>query len=596
MAEETIGGYRLLQVLGEGAAGEVHLATPMTPKPFARPGDPLALKKYKPDILRQAGQLERIQREFTVGSTMAHPNLVRMHDYSSKTDHDGPFLVMEYVDGMTLDKWINMFHPISGRLLLRIAEKLVGAIECLHQNRIIHRDIKPSNIMISSNFDVKIMDFGVVRITHDTALTPKDKFLGTIRNSSPELLYGQTYDHRTDLYSLGTVFYNLLHGEEVFAEEDQFARLIEKVKNEIPHFQSSISNQNETSATLLELTINLLEKRPEIRTASADEIKTRFELIRQMIPSDNGIEPLHGYIATALTGLEADAREAIIFTSSKIVEVAKEHHLYVYQPRKASDPLLHKDLEPDAVYMLDRKRVIGADVLLVLANQTSFGVGQEIEIASSYSKPTILVVREGVNISRMVTGSFANFLDDERIVYSTPEDLARKLHRFLSRNLTAIREWKQKFRTSPGVGIGQKIAQYRERAGHSSPQEFAKILGISPRVLKALENGNYENIGVRLLTNICRGLIISMRTLFEDDAVSPKAESPDRNLKRLEILARNHGWSAEDFIGVRDDYLKQLAASGENDIISNEKWIERRSALEQRKLSRITRPSQKDLF
>src|SRR5437867_48182 len=186
MAEDQLDGYRLLQKLGEGAAGEVYLGTPIHEKPFARPGDPLAVKVYKPEILKQAAQLERIEREFRVGSTLSHPNLVCMFDYKiEKTSK--PYLVMEYVDGVTLDAWVDMFHPTSARLLVRIIEQLVSGLNHLHENSIIHRDLKPQNIMLSSAFEPKIMDLGVVRITTATPITPKDKFVGTIRNAAPEL-------------------------------------------------------------------------------------------------------------------------------------------------------------------------------------------------------------------------------------------------------------------------------------------------------------------------------------------------------------------------------------------------------------------------
>src|SRR5437016_4990709 len=105
----SIGDYRLLNKLGEGAAGEVYLATPITGKPFAKAGDPLAIKLYKESILQQKDQLQRIEREFRVGSEMTNPNLVRMHEVHTK-DTPRPYLVMEWVDGMTLDRWVSMFH------------------------------------------------------------------------------------------------------------------------------------------------------------------------------------------------------------------------------------------------------------------------------------------------------------------------------------------------------------------------------------------------------------------------------------------------------------------------------------------------------
>jgi serine/threonine protein kinase len=189
--DTVLGDYRLLEPIGEGAAGEVYLATPLRRKSFAEPGVPLAIKLYKPDILRQPRQHDRIKTEFVIGSQLAHPNLVRMHDYDATSPR--PYLVMEYVDGITLDAWVRMFHPIPLRLTIHITAQLVSAVSELHTKDIIHRDVKPPNVMVSSSFDAKLMDFGVADVPRqppEEKITPPDKFLGTIRNSSPELLHG----------------------------------------------------------------------------------------------------------------------------------------------------------------------------------------------------------------------------------------------------------------------------------------------------------------------------------------------------------------------------------------------------------------------
>jgi transcriptional regulator with XRE-family HTH domain len=582
VSTDALGDYRLLQRLGEGAAGEVHLAIPTKDKGFAQPGDPIALKVYKREILRQERQLERIKREFTVGSTLSHPNLVRMYEYSIDDDRVPPFLAMEYVDGITLDAWLTMYHPVSGRLLLRIVDALIDGLGHLHENGVTHRDFKPQNIMMASTFEPKIMDFGVVRVTSDTPITPKDKFVGTIRNSSPEMLFGREYDQRTDLYSLGTVIYSLLYGEQVFAEENQFARLIELIKTQPPDLDPSVGNRDEVSAALLKVARALLEKDPSRRPGTASEVKALLEPVRSVVPASEYAEPLHGYVATALTGLEADARDAIAFASSRIAEVSKEYGLYVYQPRKASDPLLHPDVEPTAVYLMDRKRVIAADVVLVVANQASFGVGQELEIASSYGKPIILLRRDGTKLSRMVTGSFANFLDD--ITYATPEDLGRKLRKSLAGRLEIVRTWKRTSREYPRVELGRRVTTLRKRAGFSSIGDLANAVGVSSRLIAAVESGRYENVGLSLLGHVCRVLGVTVRDLLEPGAEPVPTSRPNGNVQGLESLARRLGWSAQDYLDLRDDFAKQLAASGEPPQITDDQWIARRAALEQRRL------------
>src|SRR5437763_15862203 len=118
--DRILGDYRLLGFLGEGAAGEVHLAVPLKPKLFAKTDQLVAIKIYKPEILARHAQMERIEQEFKVGSQLSHPHLVRIFEYAPDSELNRPFLVMEYVDGVTLDSWIPLFQPIPSRAIARI--------------------------------------------------------------------------------------------------------------------------------------------------------------------------------------------------------------------------------------------------------------------------------------------------------------------------------------------------------------------------------------------------------------------------------------------------------------------------------------------
>ena len=192
---DIIGDFRLLQQLRVGGAGVVHLATPITEKPYAKPGDPLAIKIFDASYVQRDSNADRLKREYRIGVDINDPNLVRIYDYvvGSRTSHS--YLIMEYIDGLSLDTWLGLYYPIPPRLLLNIISQLISAIKVLHNKGIMHRDIKPSNIMLSSTFNTTLLDYGIEKSKHDTTVTPEGTIIGTYRNSSPELLLGNDYNY-----------------------------------------------------------------------------------------------------------------------------------------------------------------------------------------------------------------------------------------------------------------------------------------------------------------------------------------------------------------------------------------------------------------
>lgn len=583
-----IEGYRILERLGSGGAADVYLATPVENTNFAKAGEPVALKVYNQHVLRDKNQLQRIRREFETGSKLFHPDLVRIYDFNID-DPNAPYLVMEYVDGMPLSEWIQMFFPISPRLLVDTLVRIAGAIKALHEAGRIHRDIKPENIMMSTDFDPKLMDFGVVKVKDMAGDTPPKSFLGTIRNASPEWLVREEEEDSpsTDLYSFGTVIYALLHGHQLFAQEHQFVKLAERVRSEKPRFDESLRECPQPIPALAQLAENLLEKESGARPPNMDVILPVLANAAESIPGGN-LKPLHGYIATALTGVSKDAREAMAFKSSSIAAVCKEFNIYIYQPRKATDPLLHPDLEPEAVYARDRKRVLGANLLIIIADQPSLGVGQEIEIAAGFGVPTLIVSSEDASarLSRMVTGSFLNLIGE--VTYRNPEDLTEKLHELVGNNLERIRSFKNSIRPDAAISqhVGVRLREMRQDAGLSI-MDVAKKIGTSARLLKTLEQRplNYHNISIHVIGRLLVAYGFTAADLF--GAITPPVRSPrtcDHNIRTLERLASSMSWSAVDYIQLRDDYEKTIAAAGDTERIDEEAWLQKHNALENRKL------------
>jgi transcriptional regulator with XRE-family HTH domain/tRNA A-37 threonylcarbamoyl transferase component Bud32 len=589
---QLVGQYRILDKLGEGGAGTVFLATPTVDKPFAQPGDLVALKVYNERVLREPKQKERINREFKVGATLRHPNVVTAYELGQ--DGAGrPFLVMEYVDGNPLSRWVEMYHPISNSLLLpTLCQILDGLIE-LHKLGLLHRDLKPSNVMFSEAFTAKIMDLGVVlpvkkdELRESDRMTPSDKFLGTIRNSAPEHLFGINCDQRADLYSFGTILFFLLHGEEVFAAEDQFARLVKKVETEQPAFDEALGTNDPVRGRLLELCKRLLAKKPEERPEGAETV--REILRREQFSSSPSLQPIFAYMAAALTGLGLRDREGITFVGHAMAEACKELNIYAHQPRKATDPILHKEIPAEAVYLLDRRRIISSDLVIGICNETSFGVGQEFEIAAAYGVPTLLVKREGVSVSRMVLGSCLNMID-EPIEYTTPEDLKKRLVGTLKRHIDDLRQRRELVGRDHGAQLGQRLRALRDKCGWSMEQA-ARRYGVSPNAVRLIENNSdyFHNAGLVLISRIANVHNLSVVDLLGPTSPIPAAPQleEDANISLIEQVACAEDWSARDLVHVIREYRGEAlsaAARGASPRLTTEEIHKRHEALQRKRL------------
>ena len=177
--------------------------------------------KVLPTVLSASPRaVQSLKNEAKVSMTLTHPNIVRLHNF----DDSGPvkFLVMEYVNGKTLDQLLEEKKQFTLKVLWPIAHQVAEGLDYAHFKKVLHRDIKPSNIMVAADGTVKIMDFGIARQMRDsvTQVTGGRETAGTLLYMSPEQLMGQKLDHRSDLYSFATVLYECLAGHPPFHTGD----------------------------------------------------------------------------------------------------------------------------------------------------------------------------------------------------------------------------------------------------------------------------------------------------------------------------------------------------------------------------------------
>jgi len=197
--------YKILELLGEGGMAFVYKAEDMQLKRT------VAIKTLKPNYVQQETFVERFKREAQTVANLNHPNIVQIFDWGIE---DEPFFVMEYIEGNTLTSIIARKKTISIGDILFIGAQVADGLQAAHSRGLVHRDIKPGNIMITPGGKVKVTDFGIVSIQNeDSDITKTGSILGTANYISPEQAQGKPVSVESDLYSLGTVMYELIAGD-----------------------------------------------------------------------------------------------------------------------------------------------------------------------------------------------------------------------------------------------------------------------------------------------------------------------------------------------------------------------------------------------
>ncbi len=207
--DELIRDFRIISKIGEGGMGEVYSAEDINL------GRKVAVKILAPELARDKSLIDRFRQEARLQASLIHPNIVLLYSFF---EHEQNYIiVLEYAAGITLKELINKTGPIPEERSINIIKQVLEGTGFAHSNVIIHRDIKPANIMIGDGDKVKIMDFGIAKILGDRGLTRTGSKMGTIYYMSPEQINSpKDVDHRTDIYSIGITFYQMLTGKLPF--------------------------------------------------------------------------------------------------------------------------------------------------------------------------------------------------------------------------------------------------------------------------------------------------------------------------------------------------------------------------------------------
>jgi len=266
----SFGRYKILEKLGRGAMGVVYRAWD------GASGDEVAIKVMSADLSGDADLAERFRREAMAAGTVEHPNITKVLDFGK---HDGQlFMAMELLRGSDLTALIGNPGSLDLRAKLVIMAQVSDGMAQVHAAGLVHRDLKPGNIHVNPDGQAKIMDFGLVRFG-DSNMTATGAVMGSPAYMSPEIMRGDKADARSDVFSLGAVFYELLCGKRAFPGKGITQIMMAVMTHEpIPLTQAA----PEVPEALAWIVGTSLRKDPATRYRSAGELHAALDIVQRV--------------------------------------------------------------------------------------------------------------------------------------------------------------------------------------------------------------------------------------------------------------------------------------------------------------------------
>lgn len=294
----SIGRYKIVDRLGKGAMGVVYSAHDSLMERS------VAIKIMMTDLEDDPETSTRFYREARSAGQLVHPNIITIFDMGE--DEGRPFIVMELLEGLTLNKHLERPDAADIEAKIDLMIQICEGLQAAHNHGIFHRDIKPGNLLVRSNGELKIVDFGIARLASSN-MTASGLIVGTPDYMSPEQARGQEVDQRSDIFSAGAVFYLMLTGRKPFAAPDLTA-VLAKVQSEAP----LPIRETEAPAPLARLVMKALAKQPAERYQSCAQMITELERLKRDLETEtNQLVEQAGQRLQALEALSSERRSLV---------------------------------------------------------------------------------------------------------------------------------------------------------------------------------------------------------------------------------------------------------------------------------------------
>ncbi len=309
-AGDTLGRYRLMDELGQGGMAVVFRAEDPSL------GRQVAIKVMLPHMWGKEECAVRFVREARAAAALRHPNIVEVHDFGEGgEDDDGEpvpgYIVSELVHGPTLEAFLGEHGRPLPEVAAMIVHQLAGALQCAHDEGIIHRDLKPENVMVARGGRVVLTDFGIARIKEGDVVTQTGSMVGSPAYMSPEQARGLDIDHRSDLFSLGTMFYKLSTGKLPFQGKDPLSTVLKVLEGK---FEPPAKLEPKMGGPMERVIRRLLQVEADDRYQNAGELQQELERMLGEVGVDDVTAELQRYFAEPAEHTEALTPQVVAAT------------------------------------------------------------------------------------------------------------------------------------------------------------------------------------------------------------------------------------------------------------------------------------------